>query len=264
MPHEKITRRHLPHWYMPGAAHFVTYRLVGTIPAEVLQAMRAERESRLRRLPDDPSLQGEMRERIHKQFFARFDYLLDHNRAIRHLADPRIAAMIRGNLYHHRGSKYHLLAYCVMPNHVHVLLQPIDVGQAAVPVLVHVGQAAVPVPKSALAPGGQAGSLPYVSDEMSDELSPLAKIMHSLKSYTANEANRILNRRGEQFWQPESYDHWVRDDNELERIVEYIAFNPVKAGLVHRPSEWLFCSAHDRFLQDGEETAWLLQPESTI
>ena len=54
--------------------------------------------------------------------------------------------------------------------------------------------------------------------------------MHSLKSYTANEANKLLRRTG-QFWQHESYDHWVRDEDEMERIVAYINANAVKAGL---------------------------------
>ena len=59
------------------------------------------------------------------------------------------------------------------------------------------------------------------------------------------------------FWQPESYDHWVRDADELERIVTYIAANPVKAGLVKQAQDWFFCSAHDRYLADGELCGWL-------
>jgi len=80
--------------------------------------------------------------------------------------------------------------------------------------------------------------------------------MHSLKSYTAHEANSILNRTGA-FWQTESYDHWVRDDEELERIVSYIRDNPVKAGLVKRPEDWFWCSCQDRFLLDGDTGGWL-------
>jgi putative transposase len=34
--------------------------------------------------------------------------------------------------------------------------------------------------------------------------------MKSLKGYTAREANKLLSRTGEPFWQKESYDHWVR------------------------------------------------------
>ena len=69
--------------------------------------------------------------------------------------------------------------------------------------------------------------------------------MHSLKSYTANEANRVLGRTG-RFWQKESYDHWVRAERELFGIAEYIAQNAVTAGLAANPWDWLYCSARDR------------------
>jgi putative DNA methylase len=244
--HQIITRRNLPHWYVPGAAHFITYRLADTIPAEVLHRLRSERDARLQHKPAGLS-PAENRHRAHKVFFAAYDRYLDHTCKIDWLAQPRIAAMIRGNLHHHNGSKYYLLAYCIMPNHVHVLLQPpVTAG----------GSPAVGASVGALA-ATAAGEPPAVTgDETPDGLSPLASIMHSLKSYTAHQANRLLGRSG-RFWLGESYDHWVRDDDELERIVNYIAANPVQARLVGEPHCWFFCSAHDRFLQDGELCGWL-------
>jgi len=92
--------------------------------------------------------------------------------------------------------------------------------------------------------------------EIPDANNPLSAIMHSLKSYTAHEANKLLSRTGS-FWQHESYDHWVRDQDELERIVEYIKANPVKAGLAARAHEYLWCSAYDRYLSDGDQSGWL-------
>ncbi len=59
---------------------------------------------------------------------------------------------------------------------------------------------------------------------------PPPKLLRSLKSYTGREANKLLGRTGEPFWQKESYDHWVRDDDELRRIRVYIEQNPVKRG----------------------------------
>jgi type I restriction enzyme R subunit/putative DNA methylase len=44
-----------------------------------------------------------------------------------------------------------------------------------------------------------------------------SKLLASLKGVTAREANRILGRTGETFWQAESYDHWVRDETEFGR-----------------------------------------------
>ena len=69
------------------------------------------------------------------------------------------------------------------------------------------------------------------------------KFLRSIKSYTAKEANKILGRTGEPFWQRESYDHCVRDDREWVRIHDYIVNNPVKAGLVERPEDWRWSSA---------------------
>jgi len=69
------------------------------------------------------------------------------------------------------------------------------------------------------------------------------RLMQSLKGVTAREANKILGRTGQAFWQKESYDHWVRNDSELARIKRYIEFNPVKAGLVATPEAFPFSSA---------------------
>jgi putative transposase len=66
--------------------------------------------------------------------------------------------------------------------------------------------------------------------------------MHSLKGYTAYEGNRLLGRKGA-FWEHESYDHYVRDEEELERIVAYVLSNPLKAGLVTdwKAWPWSYC-----------------------
>ena len=65
----------------------------------------------------------------------------------------------------------------------------------------------------------------------------IAKIMHSLKRYTAAKANKILGRKGA-FWQHESYDHVIRSQEEFDKIINYIQQNPVKAGLVKNWREW--------------------------
>ena len=242
---ETISRRNLPHWFVPAAWHFVTYRLAGTIPAAVLYQLRDCRDKRWQEEKAAGTATPKVRDQLHKQFFASYDQYLDQSCKIDWLADPRIAALIRGNLYHHRGSKYDLLAYCIMPNHVHVLFRVREDATA-----VDSSQ-----PRLLAATGED-----FFSDEAADSKGPLAGIMHSLKSYTANEANKLLKRTG-QFWQHESYDHWVRDEEELERIVDYIVWNPVKAKLVSKPHQWYFGSAVDRFLQDGTDAGFLALPD---
>jgi REP element-mobilizing transposase RayT len=72
----------------------------------------------------------------------------------------------------------------------------------------------------------------------------LAEITHSNKSYTAHEANKILNRSG-QFWFHESFDRYIRDENHFLQTIAYIENNPVKAGLCEKNSDWKFSSASD-------------------
>jgi hypothetical protein len=61
---------------------------------------------------------------------------------------------------------------------------------------------------------------------------PLPEITRWLKGSTARQANQVLGRTGNAFWQDESFDHWIRNDSELNRVVRYIEYNPVTAGFV--------------------------------
>ncbi|MGO9229964.1 MAG: REP-associated tyrosine transposase [Bryobacteraceae bacterium] len=70
-----------------------------------------------------------------------------------------------------------------------------------------------------------------------------SRFLQTVKGYTAREANRLLGRTGQPFWQPESYDHWVRDEREAGRIKDYIENNPVQAGLVARAEDYQWSSA---------------------
>jgi putative DNA methylase len=233
MPSQEIvTRRHLPHWYVPGAPHFVTFRLAGTLPQAALDALKQRKDTLLSQKPPKGLSSGQYREQVHKQLFAVYDKYLDKERTIVWLSHPPIAAQVRSSLYYLHAKKYYLLAYTILPNHVHILCQPREI-------------IAPPAEPEQWEPG-----------ERDDCHSPLSSIMHSLKSYTAHKANTILGRQGE-FWQHESYDHWVRDEDELERIVQYIDGNAVAAQLAPYPHHWFFCSAHDRYLTEGATSGWL-------
>jgi putative transposase len=76
-----------------------------------------------------------------------------------------------------------------------------------------------------------------------DPHSPLARITKSIKNFSAREANAILNRLGEPFWENGSYDRWVRDEKEFWNIARYIENNPVTAGIVANPQDWPWSSA---------------------
>ena len=72
---------------------------------------------------------------------------------------------------------------------------------------------------------------------------PLAKITGVIKGVAARDANATLDRSGKPFWQDESFDHWIRNSAEFDRIRHYIEWNPVNAGLVARPEDWKWSSA---------------------
>lgn len=195
-------RRHLPHAQPPGAVLFVTFRLAGSIPTEVRARLVAEAERSEASLaciadPEDREQQAYLEER---RIFGRWDRALDMALSGPFwLRDPKIAAVIAKALHHRDGRVYNLDASCIMPNHVHVVFAPLRKDDGT--------------------------------------YHAMSAVMHSLKRYTAREANVLLGRRGT-FWKDESYDHVVRDEGELQRVVAYVINNPVKAGLVQDWKEW--------------------------
>ncbi len=73
----------------------------------------------------------------------------------------------------------------------------------------------------------------------------LSEVVHSCKSFTAHEANKILNRTG-RFWFPEPFDRYIRNSEHFNNTIRYIENNPVKARLCDKPGDWRFSSAFVR------------------
>ena len=136
----------------------------------------------------------------HQDWFANYDDYLDMAlHGSLYLKKEQIADMVADSIQFRDGKVYDLITFCIMPNHVHLVFTPLIKEKNT-----------------------------YFS---------LTEILHSLKRRTAREANKILQRQGS-FWQDESYDHFIRDEVELERIVKYVLYNPVKANLVREQSDW--------------------------
>jgi len=70
----------------------------------------------------------------------------------------------------------------------------------------------------------------------------LCDTVHSWKSYTGHEANKILKRSGA-FWFREYHDRYVRDEIHLAAAIKYVENNPVKAGLITAKQRWRWSSA---------------------
>jgi REP element-mobilizing transposase RayT len=74
---------------------------------------------------------------------------------------------------------------------------------------------------------------------------PMTELLQSWKGCTARRINRILGRRGK-LWQDDYWDRYIRDEAHYRKVVHYIEWNPVKAGLVKSPEQWPFSSARFR------------------
>ena len=192
--------RHLPHFQLAGATIFVTFRLAGSLPIKLLQSLDEEKRlmsSRIEKIAD-PSARREAITQGNKLLFGRWDSALGTSKTGNNwLSDTKVAEIVWEAIHGQNGVNYVLDACCIMPNHVHMVITPLKIGEG---------------------------------------YKPLSEIMQSLKGKTSRQANIILGRNG-QFWQHESYDHVVRDDNELERIVNYVVDNPSRAGL---PAVWVY------------------------
>jgi putative transposase len=100
------SRGYLPHFDAPGIRQFITYRLADSVPAEM-----REEWAEAKRLEDD------------REKFRRMEQMLDRGGGACDLGDARVAELIEENLWFHDGKSYRLLAWVIMPNHVHILAE---------------------------------------------------------------------------------------------------------------------------------------------
>lgn len=193
---------YLPHWTRDGGFYAVVFRLHDSVPAHVVAEWKAERDrllkKRLLTIADE--------RRLPKLFSDQVEKHLDAGQGDCWMRKPEIADVVAGALKHFDGERYRLLAWCVMPNHVHVVVRP--------------------------NPGHE-----------------LERILHSWKSFSANHANRLLGRSGA-FWQPEYYDHLIRDEADLCHAIEYTLDNPLAAGL--RDWQWVGSAPDMAAILDAE------------
>ena len=187
----------LPHWFKQGATYAVTFRLADSIPQSVLSTYSDER-SMLEEIERKAEEEGEettardARLKIEGLYSARMEEALEMGYGECHMKRPEIAGIVRDAILRFEGERFELAAWCVMPNHVHLLIKPL--GEHSLP-----------------------------------------DILQGMKLFSAKEANKVLGREGA-FWQKESYDHIIRDGEELAMQKRYVLKNPGKAGLV----DWEF------------------------
>jgi menaquinone-specific isochorismate synthase len=116
---------YLPHWSRDGAVYSVTFRLADSLPAEVVDAWREERrELELRALQAGRKPKAEEVRRLTELGTERIEAFLDSALGACWLRNDAVAQIVRDALFHFAGDRYELHAWCVMPNHVHLVIEP--------------------------------------------------------------------------------------------------------------------------------------------
>jgi len=108
------SRGYLPHFDEPGLVQSINYRLHDSVPHAVIDRWKLELGLKGRTPASDPR-QGELRKRLEKYE--------DRGYGCCHLRRGDVATVVQDNLLHFDGQRYLLLAWCVIPNHVHLLIE---------------------------------------------------------------------------------------------------------------------------------------------
>lgn len=208
-------KRNLPHYQPKNAVLYMTVNLKGSIPKEKLIALQDLRDFEIKQLEELDLSEEELKEAIAKKralYFGQIDDLLDNSTTSSHwLKDDRIAKIWFDALMYFDGSRYKVICSTIMSNHVHFIFYKLDRS--------------------------------------------LSEIMKTMKGYSAFQANKILvdeipdRKKGDSFWQEESFDRSIRDRRELQQKIFYVLNNPVKIGLVKHWQDWKWNYIHPDFLK---------------
>lgn len=197
-------RGYLPH-IENKQYQMITFRLYDSVPKEVVEGWK-ETLSFLGSLTSSQREQREPRRHSFSTYKTEVDRLLalldkyeDAGYGSCVLKDDKVAKIVHDAIFFYHGKKCNVISWCIMPNHVHVLI------------------------------------------EVMKNIS-LSSILHSWRSFSSNEINKVLNRSG-RLWMPEYFDRFIRDNDHFNNVVDYIHNNPVKAGLVKEATDYKWSSA---------------------
>ena len=185
------SRGYLPHFESPEATQHVTFHLADSLPKTVLLRLEAE----LKTFPEEKR-DAERRRRIEAWIDA------GHGSCI--LRNSAIAGMTQQSLLRFDAHRYRLLAWVVMPNHIHVLFQPMNGWTVA-------------------------------------KIVASWKKFTASKIYDHHQ--RTSEGSSSPIWHREYWDRYIRNQDHFQQAIDYIHLNPVKAGLSATPEAWPWSSA---------------------
>jgi putative transposase len=206
------SRGYLPHCDHPGLLQSITYRLADSLPAAVLRHMDAE----LRTLP--PGRRDTERRR-------RVEAWLDAGHGSCVLRLPEAATCVVDTWRHFAGERYDLIAWVVMPNHVHVLVR------------VYEGVPLAKIVQSWKSYTGRRIRPMMEESRAASQQIPTLTQQDSRAGAQQSQAPRV--------WMREYWDRYIRDEQHFHMAVDYTHQNPVKARLVATAADWPWSSARE-------------------
>ena len=218
---------YLPHFDSTLVFQFITFRLADSVPQEKLRQIEEE----LKSVPEsqqDPERRKKMEE------------WLDSGIGCCALKHPEVAKMVQDAFLKFDGERYKLIAWCIMPNHVHVLIEPkIQLGKIVQSWKSYTGRWAIE--------RNEELGLGIPSDEVERE-GPREEGSVELeyegpRDDASVELELDTPRTPGRFWMRDYWDRFIRNEEHFYNVVKYIHENPVKAGLCNAPEEWRWSSA---------------------
>ena len=135
----EITKRdgaYLPHWTSEGATYSVTFRLADSLPRAAIEALGRERQEVVDRArAANRQLTPDEQQRLRELHAEKIEGFLDTGHGSCVLAVPGAAEVVRDAIAHFDGQRYDILAWSIMPNHVHVVVRPRSAH--TVPLILH-------------------------------------------------------------------------------------------------------------------------------
>jgi putative transposase len=201
-------KQRLPHIQPVGAAFFVTFRLFGSVPKSDILTLKEKYEKKINEIKIqkfDAHQQNLKIFNLRKQYLVEYDALLHKiNSGPMHLSDSNLREILQQQLHRFDNELYSLICYCIMSNHVHILIDT-------------------------------SIQLSEISDDYQIDMNykQLDVIMKKIKGPSAWYSNKYLNKHG-QFWERESFDIYIRNEKMLQNVISYILENPVKARMVEK------------------------------
>ena len=110
-PREWYSRGYLPHCDRTGLLQSITFRLADSLPQEVLMQLELE-----------VACVAEDRRELHRRKL--IEKYMNSGLGCCALKHPAVADIVQNSFFAFDGVKYRLIAWCIMPNHVHVLIEP--------------------------------------------------------------------------------------------------------------------------------------------